>query len=214
MFRFNAVNGLPLAAGVCLSLCVACGGSSSDSKPSTSSAGGGASGTGFMSSVPGDKPLNTLTDDEVQQLCKEFQSDFGPGTPAASAVVELDCRLAGILASALSQPQTDAAAQASCKSTYDACIGAPTTSETATCNKPDPSCTATVAEEEKCLQDSLAAFDSVKDLLPSCSAITTSTGLQSLALSGAATQTPASCTALQAKCPGIELPTGSSGAGT
>ena len=78
---------------------------------------------------------------------------------------------------------------------------------TETCTKPDASCTATVAEYDTCVNDTIKGLSDAENALPTCDKLT----LAFLAMTGdgALTETPASCTALQAKCPSAPMPPGS-----
>jgi hypothetical protein len=93
-----------------------------------------------------------------------------------------------------------------CKSVYDSCIAAPTT-VTESCTKPDASCTATVSEYEACVNDTIKALGEAEKAVPACDQLT----LALLAMSGDSmlTESPASCTALDAKCPSAPMPPGS-----
>jgi hypothetical protein len=204
MLPVKAVNSVLLVVGVCLGLCVGCGGSSSEGPKPSGGAGAGAA-PDFTTTVPGDKQLSMLSDAEVTQLCKDFDAYFAPGSPAALAAEEAGCRFGGLFLALLSGAQTDAAAQSACKATYDSCIAAPSQSDPAMCTRPDATCTATVAEEVACLKDSAAALNTLKDALPSCSALSLSS-LQNLMLPSDESATAPSCAALKAKCPTAPMP--------
>ena len=235
MFRVEVVSSVVLSLGLSLGFCVACGssdatgGSTAGAGPTSVAGAGGAgptsvagaggaahaggatsaSGGASTSTLPGDKLLNSLTDPEFAGLCQEFDADFAAGTPTGMALVEADCRIAGIFFAALSGGQTDAAVQAACKSGYDQCIAAPTQSDPATCTKPGATCTATVAEAEACFNDSLASIATLKDALPMCSALTVASLSDGSSSPTSDEMTPPSCVTYQAKCPDAQLPGGS-----
>jgi len=172
------------------------------SKAGTSSTGNGGStgnsGGDFMTGLPASTPLGSLTDAQSMQLCSSLENYFG------ASLKDFDCRLAGLIAAAFSAPDTDAKAQAACKTAYDECTAAPATSM-GTCMKPTGTCTATVGDFEKCMSDEGAIFDQAGASLPACADLT----LQDLMSSGGdMTQPmePASCTALQMACPGAPTP--------
>ena len=238
MLRVQMGSSVVLSLGLALGLCVACGSSDASGGGNAGggpSSAAGASGAGHAggapssnggaghaggapsssggappstSTLPGDKLLNSLTDDEFAQLCQEFAADFAPNTPAGMDAVEAECRLTGIFFAALGGGQTDAAVQAACKSGYDQCVAAPTQSDPAQCTKPGASCTATVAEAEACFNDSIASFATLKDALPMCSALTVAS-LSDGSSSPTDDMTPPSCVAYQAKCPDAPVPGGS-----
>jgi hypothetical protein len=213
--------GLPL--GVALSLCVACGGdddggskngnggsggtggatggsssSGSGNKAGSSSSGGG---TGSGVTLPDDKTLGGLTDSEAEQLCDDYEKFASSGSFAATQQ-EFSCLLSGVLSSALSGAETDAEMQAACKTTYDQCKKAPFEPEASECEKPDASCTATVAELKQCMEDSAKAFEDLVEQFPTCSELT----LESEGPDLEEVMDPPSCVALREKCPGLETP--------
>ena len=226
MLQITAIRPIFASIGLCLATCVACGGSDSgsaspggagsNSAAGQSSGGGapggsGAGGSGaggrpssasgdYSSGVPGDKQLGSLSEQEFQGLCKKLDDYFSTG-PVAAGIEEFNCRMSGLFGAALSGAQTDAALQTACKPVYDACIAAPTMA-TSTCTKPDATCTATVAEYDACLNDSLDALSTLQNALPSCDKLTVAS-LGSLGSLGGATsaQESASCQTVKAKCP-------------
>ena len=172
-----------------LLLAVACGGDDGDDKKNDS-------GGDFTTSVPNDKPLGSLTDAESQQLCEDL-SDYLSGSSFSADAQEVVCRSSGILAAVFSAPQTDAAARSACKTAYDECKAAPAESNQQ-CDKPDASCMATVDDYKACMADMPAYLDQVKGTFPSCAELT----LDDFdAIAGEPPATPASCAALDTKCP-------------
>ncbi|MEI9952547.1 MAG: hypothetical protein WDO74_27100 [Pseudomonadota bacterium] len=219
-----------VSIGLSLALCVACGGSSDGSGSSGGSGGsgpvggpggsspggsgpGGSGGTpgtsagNFSSGIPGDKQLGSLTDQEFSALCQKLDDYFTDG-PVGKSVQEFSCRFSGALLAAISSPKTDAALQASCKTIYDQCIASPTTS-TVTCTKPDATCTATAAEYDVCVNDMTASVSKLENTLPSCDKLTLAS--QGTIGTGATPETPASCTAVRAKCPTAPMPSAMGG---
>ena len=177
-----------------LSLCVACGGSSGSGSPGS---------TDFSSSLPADKSLGSLSDSESAQLCKDLENYYGPNSAAGKQLKEFSCRFSAILLATLSAPTTDSALQAACKSGYDQCEKAPAQTDT-TCTKPPAGCMATVAEMETCITDTTKGVSDLVNQFPECSKVTLASLSSMDPETGTPTsETPASCTAVEAKCPGF-----------
>jgi hypothetical protein len=232
MLQITTMKPLFVSIALSLSLCVACSDAGSDapggsagnspvggsdnaggssSSAGTSAGGSNAAGSGasgapsngsddFSSGVSGQKQLGSLTDQEFQGLCKKLSDHFSTGT-IGQGVEEFTCRFAGLFAGATAQ--SDAALQAACKSAYDQCIAAPTTTEE-TCTKPDATCTATVAEYDACINDAAKALVALGNVLPACDKLTL-TSLEMIDL-GEETEQPASCKVLETKCPSAPKP--------
>jgi hypothetical protein len=141
-----------------------------------------------------------LTEAEIAGLCSKFDQFYSSGSVGMN-LEEFSCRFSGFFAAALAGAETDAAARATCKTTYDACVAAPaeTTDE---CGKPSGVCTATVAELEACANDSAKAIQQLTSSFPTCAELTLA-DLTDLGGGGGeeAPQNPASCTAFEMKCP-------------
>ena len=208
-----------------LSLCVACGGSDGANGNTAGSSGSGNPGAGsgnpgagsggsgpsaggapatnsgtFSSGLSGDKQLGSLTDDESAALCKKLSEYFADGGAVSKNFQEVTCRVTGVFFAAIfGGMSTDAALQASCKSTYDACVAAPTTSSES-CKKPDASCTATTSEYEACVNDSIKQIGQLGTAVPTCDKLTVASA-GALFAGGSASESPASCQAVSAKCP-------------
>jgi hypothetical protein len=112
------------------------------------------------------------------------------------------CKLAGMMGAAFGS-MSGGDIKALCTAAYDACMKEPagstdTTTNTAECVQGVSTCTATVGEIETCYNDAAAMTKAQMAKIPSCSQITMSD------LTSASTSTssmPASCTAVEAKCP-------------
>jgi len=166
----------------------------------TSTGSGGGSGGDFMTGLPADKPLSSLTDAEAMQLCSSFEDYF------TNSLQDLDCRLSGLLAAAFAQADTDAKAQAACKAAYDMCAAAPAMPTTDMCSKPTGMCTATVGELEACASDDKAVFAQLGMSFPACADLTLKDLMGTPGGDTAPPMEPASCTALDMKCPGGPMP--------
>jgi len=234
MLRIMNFKPVFVCLGLSISLCAACGSSSDGGKGNVAGAAGSASpGTGgsgnsggsgpsaggsgshaggapatnsgsFSSGLPEDKQLGALTDAEAEALCKRIEGYFADDTTVGKNVDEFLCRFTSALTALFAAPETDAALQSSCKSLYASCIASPTMSS-GTCEKPDATCTATVAEYEACMNDQLALLNQLGSAVPSCDQITLSSS--STLLSGVG-EAPASCQTLEAKCPSAPKPPG------
>ncbi len=217
MFRRTAVS-------VALSLaCAALGCSGTNTSSSDAGGNGGAAGSAagggsggvpssnagsgglapFDPGVAGSAQLGSLSDSDTQKLCDELQQ-YVSGAPFMQAEGQLSCGAAGIAAAFMATDMTDSGIQSACKSASDACTAALKDTNpmmTDTCDKPDASCTATVAEYTACLNDAVNVLNTTN--IPACSTLTKA-NLQTalLSLAGLAQGEPASCTAYEMKCPG------------
>ena len=171
--------------------------------------GGGGAGT-FTTSLPGSKPLSSLTDADKTQLCKDIQSYL-----SSPAVVSAECKLAGGLAAsltaALDDKATDAMLQTACAQAVTACTSGGADAGAAATGGQDPcaaatgsgatNCTATVSEYSACVSDLPKLFD----VYPPCASITRAS-LNSDAGAGSVDPSSSSaCAAVQAKCPDVKM---------
>lgn len=175
---------------------------------------GGGSGGGaarFTTSVPGDKPLGSLTDAELATLCSD-----GANFAANPAIAMDGCRLSAFLSTALtalfSPDATDASLQMSCAETYNQCLnpsvdggaGSADAGAGSTCMRPPANCTATVAEYTACINDETAQTHAAASTVPNCSSVTLSNVAPRDGGTTALTPTaPTSCQVVQSKCSGL-----------
>lgn len=168
--------------------------------------GGSGDGGSVSSGVDPTKRGDDLTDDEARQIC-EAGSDY-----IERRMSKIDpCNFAGVLAAqlmaTLDPSATDAQIQEVCTEGIRACeqtdnedpITAPEADSCDDLNVPDE-CSATVGEIERCIQDTVDVSLSVFTDLPACGSLTRDF-LENY--TGPDTQTPASCVALDEKCPGV-----------
>lgn len=146
------------------------------------------SSSGFHSSVPGSKPLTTLSSSELAKLCTE-SSDYQLAqqfSPAGRAVV---CQLAGRDAAlrAFVDGAGDAELQQACVSAREECLalaaqngGPPTIGRdggivTACIGAlpPPANCGATVAQLDACVSENVANL--LRQPTPSCASLTSAT---------------------------------------
>jgi hypothetical protein len=172
---------------------------------STSSAGSGTGSSGDLNTgLPDDKPISSLTDAEITDLCGKIDAFYSEGK-VADSLEDLSCRFAGMFAAAFSAPETDAAARAACQAAYDDCVAAPA-EVTEKCTKPTGMCTATVGEIEACANDSAKALDQLASTFPSCAELTLADLEGTDGGDPMTPADPASCTTVEMKCPDAPLP--------
>jgi hypothetical protein len=165
--------------------------------------GGGDGGGKFMTSIPGDTPLGSLTPDQNGQLCHDEQAFL------SRAAVEMDsCRVAAFFSAAfvagLSSTSTDAELRQICATAYDGCLhpdGGASSGGGGDCNPPPATCTATVSELAACLDDEVSVTHESASAVPACSAFSRA-GLTAADGGMPATggSQPESCRTLTAKC--------------
>jgi hypothetical protein len=147
------------------------------------------------SGLDGSKQVGSLTEAERKTLCDAAASAAGSVAEDAKAG---SCRLAGVVAASFG-----GGGEAACEAAVTACEDAePQPAEGGDdCSINTTDCTATVAEVEDCLNAQLSV---TKDFLEtvgskSCGELLDPAQVMSIAQP----TTPAECTALAAKCPGI-----------
>jgi hypothetical protein len=183
------------------------------------SCGGG--GSGLHTSVPGDKPLGTLSPADVKMLCMDTAT-FVTMQFQSLNTRDTQCRAVGIAFAALAASganATDAQIQQACQAGDQLCLSAPADAgftaggtdagiSSPNCANAMPfpaACTATVAQYTACVNEATA---SVQNLLPACNQLTkaklaTFTGDAGAPTSGQ-TSGPA-CMTFQAACPGMNI---------
>lgn len=182
-----------VTAGLALLLGTACGGD--DKNENT---------TGFSTGIDPSRPASSLSAAETQQFCKAFD-----GLLEDPAIKGSLCQVVSVIAaSLLAGNGTDAQLQMACTQGYNECLkddGKAEPGSSSKCEKPAASCTATIGEIEQCFSDMKLAFVNLGKSLPACSALTKASINQSSPASAEPTM-PASCTALEKKCPDVEVP--------
>jgi hypothetical protein len=172
---------LVLIAGLLLG---ACGGDDSNAK--------------FSSGLDPSKTPATLSPAERAALCGKVDSFL----PSVMSKADL-CKISGMMG-AMFGMMGGGDLKALCTAAYDACMNEPTEptdpSDTESCSQGMSTCTATIGEIETCLNDIASTTQAEMAKIPSCSQITASS-LTSVATSTSTSTNPASCTALEAKCP-------------
>jgi hypothetical protein len=164
---------------------------------------GGSSGGGSVTGLPASTGLMTLTPAQKTQLCNDVSAYVSRNISDADG-----CKLSGLIVAliAVSTEPTisDAQLQTACSDAVTSCNATPsqpgecTLGDTSTC-----SADATVADVSACISDDTAAVKSLIATVPACSALTKAWLETNANALGAAA--PASCTALDAKCPDIMM---------
>ena len=172
-----------------------------------SSGAGNSSAGAFSPSVSGSEQLGDLSPSDTQKLCDDLQQ-YVSGAPFQAAESKFTCGVTGLLGTFAASDKTDAGVQSACQTAYDDCLSTlkdtpPMT--TMGCQKPDASCTATVAEYTACLNDAVKVFNTAD--IPSCSSLTADnvTGAL-LSVASLSKAKPASCTTYEMKCPMSTVP--------
>lgn len=180
---------------------------------SSSSGGGGGS---FTTSVPSDKPLNTLTPAETTTLCTDIGKAYSDSQVQQGSCKAVAFVLTGLLAN-FNDMVTDAMLRSTCMQTYNSCLSGGADGGAGSCMQPSQACTATVAELAACLKDSKAALVASFNEVPSCTALSRARLMAAETDGGSGgdpMETPA-CMTFHAKCPDPLIPDPSaSGDGT
>ena len=162
----------------------------------------------FQSGVDGNKSLGSLSDSEADKLCKAGEA-WAENLFSDAELKSLSCKLGAFVGAAFSGAKTDAELRSTCTMLYDECQKQPaeppsSMPEPSMCEKFPTNCTATVAELETCLSDFGTAYKSAFQSVPGCDSISAS----SMTSEPRETEEPASCKALEMKCPGWGGPEG------
>lgn len=153
---------------------------------------GDGGGGNFSSGVSGTKKVGELSPTEVKTFC-----DAAEKTLTSDGFRAPTCKLLAVVAAA-SAGEGDL--KTPCKMAYDECIKEPS-DDSAMCEAPPSTCTATVGEIEACLNDTQKLLNTIAGKLPSCDNLTQSS-LEMLDEDSFDFDEPASCKSVQAKCPG------------
>lgn len=175
-------------AGLVAFSAVACGGSSDD---------GGKSSTTVNTSIPEDTKGSELTQAQTDELCDAAEA-VAEATFSESQIKPTMCGFAAwSQASAFNMPSK-------CQDFYNECLkepvessGDPPVTEEGQCTKPSSTCTATVGEIEKCINDSFAQAKAMFAKFPGCADVGEEFSLEDLG----SQESPASCKVVEAKCP-------------
>ena len=155
----------------------------------------------FSSHVPGDKTLESLSADEVADVCRAADAFLEDPVIRADAC-RFDAVVAAALAAALSPDATDAQLRAICSESYDQCV----TDAAASDDACDPNvfsenCAASVSEYGACLDETMRDFHQFAEQL-SCSAFSRH-AMSEMSAQDSDLDSSGACAAFLAKCPGI-----------
>lgn len=162
---------------------------------STGTQGGSVPASTGGSANPGEPTLESLTPDELGELCAGARASFD-SSGATDTAGELTCRTAGIFAVVLFEPSSDAELQRLCQETYDECVAEPL--EIDDDCEGNATCPATISEFQACVDEYPEYLEQVAMGMPKCSELTLA-NLEA-ALSFEPEPTPA-CGAYWDKCP-------------
>lgn len=155
----------------------------------------------YSTGLPPGATLGGLSDADMQTLCNSAKQYVASNAALQDAM----CKFSGAVAASfgtLGGPATDAQVQALCASAYGACVSGFTgDAGTASCAKPAPSCTATIAEYETCTNDSIVLEENLAASIPACKDLKVSDLRSTDGGSSVDIESPASCKSLKAKCP-------------
>jgi hypothetical protein len=159
---------------------------------SPSCGGDKATSGGFTTSVPGDKPLPTLTPGEASTLCIDVARAY-----AGAHTQEDICRFLAYYAAVFAGSSTQAELQAACTMTRDMCLRDGGTLGPPGCEMPSADCTATVTDLGRCVNDNKKNVDQQVAMAPTCDLVTPERVAAELSN---VPPTPASCITLAMKC--------------
>jgi hypothetical protein len=165
--------------------------------------GGGSTPSSMSSGLDSGKVASSLSASEQKTLCTRANDYF------MSLLSKGDtCKMAGLLGAALGGGDSSLSdMKSTCSSMYNLCMQGGEMEEVdktktlSDCTKGISDCSATVGEIETCFNDTGAAYKAAMAELPSCSQITEAT-MNSTSTSASAD--PASCKALETKCPNLK----------
>jgi len=174
-------------------------GGSSAATGGSSAATGGSSGSGAsVTTLSGTMSLGSLTAAEATQLCNDAYAYFGQAISRATL-----CKATGLTTAVSSSAPTDAAMQQFCTDNESICLQASPNSPS--CGDIPTPCTVTVAQYSTCIVDKASAYNQGVNGLASCATV----GRADLPAiwDFVTANPPASCTALDATCAGLDVPT-------
>ncbi len=155
----------------------------------------------FSSGLPKDTPGNALSDAQLFQLCSSVENYFAQNASLTDDICRAVAAREASLGASSDSPDDVQPARDACNAEMMHCRASLTSAslDETNCAKAEPTCTATVGDEETCFNDSIALIETMLGEYPQCDALTASF------LEGPPPMTltqPASCQLLFSKCPG------------
>jgi hypothetical protein len=160
-------------------------------------AGSSSTGAGSVTTLSGTESLGSLTTAEATQLCNDAYAYFGRVISRATL-----CKATALTSAVSTSAPTDAVLQQNCSGSETTCLQASPTSPS--CGDIPTPCTATVAEYSTCIVDQATAYNRGVSGLPGCATVTL--GDMPVLWDFVTADLPASCTALDITCAGLNLP--------
>jgi hypothetical protein len=121
----------------------------------------------FSPQVPADKPLDSLTDEESQQLCQELSEYFHA---IWELQLELICRFNAVVLASVMNPVSNPEAQQACQDARTECLATPKPS---TDNCPNTaSCSLPVSHLVTCTNDGAVVAKERASSVPDCEELT------------------------------------------
>lgn len=161
-----------------------------DDLPAPQNPGSGSGGGGdFQTSVPGNKVVESLTDQEREQICSDAFESY-----SSAEMKESSCLLSGVIQASFSQSE-EGNFQQLCQQGYDECISDGDQVDF-NCELPRENCPATVSDFVACYSAYLSILGSAK----SCMDSTEADGAQLLQTLDSE---PEACARLEQICPSL-----------
>lgn len=161
--------------------------------PPGGSGGASQSGSLLTTSVPGGRQADKLTPAELMQVCK----DLSVGIDAINKRLEPKiCNVAGAIAYAVGDQK-----QATCENAVNECLAEPSEPTENACEALT-NCTATLTEVFTCMNDQIKDTEALFNKFPTCAQLA---GGASFPEGLDEQPMPASCKAIEAKCPSVAL---------
>lgn len=175
------------------------GGSGNGSSPEPDPEPDPGAGARYSTGLPPEQTLPELSDDEFDQLCSSWEVYLSERFHGD--LVSAYCRFVAVSLVGFVMPENDRSLLEQCELAFEQCVTSPPgvmNGPIQQCPSRGGSCSATVADYERCTADSVDALGSSWDTLPACGEF----GLVDLPIRIEAAATPASCLSYYQKCPG------------
>jgi hypothetical protein len=145
---------------------------------------GGDDESGFKTGVDTSKRIDQLSESETNQLCEDI---YDWGVSLAKDFSPKLCKLSGLFETT----------REACEAAVTDCLKEPVEADDGDMCMPLENCTATAAQVQRCLDDSIKVLGAYLDKFPSCAQLANGTG----SVPASEPNEPASCKALETSCP-------------